>query len=291
MCTLNWTGHDDSGLEVLAEILQAMGSVVVAYSGGTDSSFLAAVAHHVLGERALAVTGLSPSLPASERKDALRQAQRYGWAQRCIATPEFDNEKFTENSPDRCYHCKSELFRMLLRIAQDEGYAWVADGSNLDDIGDYRPGMRAKCELRIRSPLQEAGFDKARLRASARRIGLDTADKPASACLASRFPYGTRITPERLKSVERAEEILHQAGFTQVRVRWHGDVARIELPPAEIVHAAAPDMRAALAEGLKKAGFRYVALDLDGYRMGSLNEVLGNQAKNHDTYSDTVHRS
>jgi pyridinium-3,5-biscarboxylic acid mononucleotide sulfurtransferase len=269
------TPEDGENLSALKDRLRAMESVVVAFSGGTDSAFLMAVAHEVLAGRSLAVTGVSASLPERDREDAARMAGRYGWAHRVIETGEMANPRFTENPPDRCYHCKSDLFGRLRRLADAEGYRWVLDGSNLDDRGDVRPGTRARDEWGVRSPLQEAGFDKAAVRRASRRMGLETADKPAAACLASRFPYGARITPDALKAVERAEAALRDLGFVQVRVRAHGDVARIEVAPADMPRAVEAGLSRRIAEAVRSGGFRYVALDLEGYRTGSMNEALG----------------
>ncbi len=274
MSAMNWNHANDPKLAALMQLLRDMESAVVAFSGGTDSSFLAAVAHRSLGPRALAVTGVSPTYPRRDRDDAARLARQHGWAHRFIETREVDNPVFADNPPDRCYHCKSELFGLLRGIADSEGFRWVIDGSNADDVNDYRPGGQAGREWGVRSPLQEAGFAKADVRASARRIGLDIADKPASACLSSRFPYGTRITTETLKAVELAEEALRGLGFVQVRVRAHGEVARIEVAPEELERISDPALRRQMAADVKARGFRYVALDLEGYRMGSLNESL-----------------
>lgn len=251
------------------------GSVLVAYSGGVDSAYLAAVAARVLGQKALAVTADSPSIPRRELEDAKALAAKIGIRHRVIEAKELENPDYVRNDADRCYHCKSELFTRLVRVAQDEGIAVVVDGNNADDRGDYRPGSAAAQERGVRSPLQECGFTKADVRAASRLLGLPTADKPASACLASRLPYGMPVTKRALGAIEQAEAGLHDLGFTQVRVRAHGDVARIELPADDIARAMAPDLRAAVLDVVRGAGFRYVAMDLQGYRSGSLNEALG----------------
>jgi len=269
---LTWPDISNKKMAKLLNILRRMESVVVAYSGGVDSSFLGAVAHVALRRQMLAVTAVSPTFPRRDLRDACHQAHRYGWKHKVITTQELDDDRFACNPTDRCYYCKAELFGRLRKIADKKHFQWVADGSNLDDLNDYRPGAKAKAEFKIRSPLQEAGFTKADVRALSRTIGLATADKPAAACLASRFPYGTRITEARLKAVEKAENMLLKLGFTQIRVRSHGEIARIELDRAEVGQAWVEPQRSQISRGLKKIGFRYIAIDLDGYRTGSMNE-------------------
>ena len=261
-------------IKALEKALRGMQSAVVAYSGGTDSAFLAAAAHAVLGERAEAITADSPSLPRKELEAARALAARIGIRHRVIETREMANPAYLKNAPDRCFHCKTELFTLLGHLAKENEKRTVADGANTDDLGDYRPGRAAAGNLNVRSPLLETGWSKADIRQASRLLGLPTADKPASACLASRVPYGTAITLELLRMVEQAEDRLRTLGFTVVRVRAHGKFARIDLAPGDIERAAREPLRSEIARAVKAAGFRFVALDLQGYRTGSLNEDM-----------------
>jgi len=260
--------------QALQSLLQEMGSAVVAFSGGVDSTFLLYAARRALGERVLAVTATSPTYPRAERDEAVRIAREWGVRHLLVESNELAIPGFSANPPDRCYHCKRELFGILSGIARREGFAAVCDGSNVDDLGDVRPGRRAAAELGVRSPLVEAGLDKAQIRALSRRFGLPTADKGAFACLSSRFPYGTPITEEALRRVEACEEILRGFGFRQFRVRAHGPVARIEVAPEEIPRLFEEPVRASLHDGFRRHGFLYVAADLKGYRSGSMNEAI-----------------
>jgi uncharacterized protein len=260
--------------ETLRGVLHECGSALVAFSGGVDSTLVLRVAVEVLGPRALAVTGRSLSVPEWEMEDAGRIAAAMGAAHRVVDTDELSVDAYRANGPDRCYHCKTELFGKLEAIRLAENLAWIVDGTNADDLGDHRPGMRARRERGIRSPLVEAELTKEEIRELSRTYGLDTAEKPAMACLASRFPYGTEVTPEGLARVAAAEDRVRRLGFRQFRVRHHGDVARLEVDPSEVGRALEPGLRRRIVDALKEAGYRYAALDLEGYRTGSLNEVL-----------------
>jgi pyridinium-3,5-biscarboxylic acid mononucleotide sulfurtransferase len=267
----------DSKRERLRQELEATGGVMVAFSGGADSSFLLAAAAEALGDHAVAATGVSPSLADHELTDARLLAGELGVRHVVVATHELQRPGYTANGPDRCYFCKSELFDLLVPLAQIEGLA-LAVGTNTDDLGDWRPGQRAAKEHGVLTPLVAAGFTKAEVREASRRMGLRTADKPAAACLASRVAYGVQVTSHRLSRVERAEALLRSFGLPQLRVRDHGDLARIEVPLNALGLLVEPGRRDQLVAHLHELGFSYVTLDLDGFRSGSMNAALGASA-------------
>jgi uncharacterized protein len=267
-------GDLDAKRAALEGLLREMDSVVVAYSGGVDSAYLAVAAHRALGARSLAVTADSESLSAEQRDLALEVARRFGFPHRLVLTHELENPLYARNDQDRCYHCKSELFRHLAPLALSEGFAHLVYGLIVDDLSDFRPGHRAAAEAGVRAPLAEAGLTKEDVRALSRELGLPTADLPSSPCLSSRLPYGTPVTLEALRRVERAEAAVRALGFRELRVRHRGDAASVEIALEELGRLADAGLRAAVEQAVRSAGYAQATVDPEGYRRGRLNEAL-----------------
>jgi pyridinium-3,5-biscarboxylic acid mononucleotide sulfurtransferase len=260
--------------EQLRKIFRDLESVIVAYSGGVDSSYVAYIANAELGSRAVCITGQSASLPAYQREEIDRVVERFGFHHEIIQTEELENPGYRANNADRCFFCKDELYTKLESIARNRGIASVVDGSTVDDLGDYRPGRQAAAQHAVRSPLIEVGLSKSEVRELSRRVTLPTWDKPASPCLSSRIAYGTTVTIERLSKVDRGEEILREFGFREFRVRHHDQLVRLEIAPAEMERVLRKELIEELARRFRELGFKYVTLDLQGFRSGSMNEVL-----------------
>src|SRR6267143_2053316 len=258
----------------LFSLLRDMGRVIVAYSGGTDSAYLAWAANRALGDQSVAITADSASIPESHKRDAIDFARQCGFRHVLIPTHEFENPDYLKNDANRCFHCKDELFERLEEVGKERGIEHIVYGVNMDDLGDYRPGQNAARMHQVKAPLVEAKLSKAEIRELSRQAGLPTWDRPAAACLSSRIPYGTPVTIENIRTVEKGEEEIKALGFRQFRVRFDGEIARIEVAREEMENALSLDMAGRLTAIFKGLGFQYVALDLEGYRQGSLNEVL-----------------
>ncbi len=266
-------------LDKLKEYIRGLGSLAIGYSGGVDSTFLLAVAHEVLGEKAIAVTSADVSVPKRELQEAQAFCSEHGIRHIMADVDPLQSEGYRNNHPDRCYHCKHMIFSKIMEIARKNDIEYVAEGSNIDDLGDYRPGLKAVEELGVKSPLREAGLKKDEIRTLSKAMGLPTWSKPAYACLASRFVYGEEINEEKLRMIDEAEQFLIEHGFLQERVRMHGDMARIEVAPEEIMRMAEDKMRETVYRRLREIGFRYVALDMKGYRTGSMNATISDYKK------------
>ena len=268
------TGEQKNKLDRLREVLSDLGSLAVGFSGGVDSSFLLSVAKEELGDRVIAVTAADASVPERELEEAKAFCHERGIRHIICRVDPLKEEGYRKNGPDRCYFCKHGIFTEIKRIAKENGIEYAAEGSNMDDLGDYRPGLKAVEELSVKSPLREAGLYKADIRSLSKAMGLPTWSKPAYACLASRFVYGEEITEKKLQMIDRAEQFLIGLGFLEERVRMHGNIARIEVSPADIPRLASEDVRSAVYEEFKKLGFLFVTLDMKGYRTGSMNATI-----------------
>ena len=263
----------------LVNNLIQMESVIVAYSGGVDSAFLAAIANEVLGDKAIAITAVSPSLAPSELEEAKTLASELGLNFRTLNTKEVEREDYQANNPDRCFFCKDELYSHLIRYAEEEGYKFVLNGTNKDDLGDYRPGIEAAKQYGVLSPMVDVNLTKDEIRLLSKDMDLNTWDKPAQACLSSRIPYGTTVTVEALTKIAKAEHFLRTKGFKQLRVRHHDTIARIEMEPTDFQDLISEPLRTEITDAFKDFGYSYVTLDMDGFRSGSLNEILKNMKK------------
>jgi len=267
----------DQKWDHLRSLLSEMGTAILAYSGGVDSSLLLRAAAETMGQNLIAVTAVSETYSAEELDLAKRFTALLGVRHRILQTDEFSREEFSRNGSDRCYYCKRELFGKLRQIADAEGIVWMLDGSNTDDLRDHRPGRKAAAEFSVRSPLAETGLSKQEIRDLARRLGLNMWDKPSLACLSSRIPYGTRITLSLVRNIQAAEDVVRSLGIRQVRVRHHGDTARIEVDRDDLIRIMAEDARPMIVDSFKRLGYAYVCLDLEGYRTGSMNEVINKE--------------